>query len=33
MPEEQVMLLNAEFVHGSPVSGDIKTRRNFALLC
>ena len=22
MPEEQVMLLNEEFVHGSPVSGD-----------
>lgn len=22
MPEEQIMLLNEEFVHGSPVSGD-----------
>lgn len=30
MPEEQVMLLNEEFVHGSPVSGD-KKRGGIAL--
>ena len=30
MPEEQVMLLNEEFVHGSPASGD-KKRGGIAL--
>ena len=33
MPEEQVMLLNEEFVHGSPASGDKKPRRNRAAQC